>query len=602
MTDNPSSSPVAGVRPGSRPANESTEHELVATLFALGREVTSVLDHSELLQKIPQLIARLTPFQAFAVYLLEDAPGELRIAYSVGYPEEVAKRLRLKVGEGLVGAAVAEGRPILVNDVRDDPRYVEAVPGSAAELVVPLRRKGRVIGALNLLSAVPGQFTVVDEAILRQFGAHVAVALENAKLFEQQRRHVATLEVLAEISREIASILDLDEVLAQIAKLTRRIIDYRTLGVLLLNEERGDLEMKLAVRYGESVAIPRVKIGQGIVGNAVLHREIINVPDVSQDPRYLKIVGDARSELAIPMLLKDRCIGVFDLESPELDAFSQADVEILTLLANQAAVAIENARLYETIRANEVRLENELRFAQRVQAAFLPAGPPKRMKGVDLAARFTPARELGGDLYDFLSPDANSLVVAVGDVSGKGVPAALYGAFAGELLRSRTFRRRYAPEQFTAAGVLASMNVILHERQLEEYYCTLCYAIFDMKHRSVVMANSGLPYPIRCTAGQCQQIEIPGVPLGAFAGSTYDEVSFTLSPGDVYVFCSDGVFEAFDAMEREFGVARLQAVIGGHHDQSARRIVDAIFGAVQEFRGDTPPNDDMTAVVLKVTS
>ena len=143
---------------------------------------------------------------------------------------------------------------------------------------------------------------------------------------------------------------------------------------------------------------------------------------------------------------------MFDLESPELDAFTKSDVEILTLLASQAAVAIENARLYETIRANEVRLEKELRFAQRVQAALLPTELPKRLKGVDVAARFAPARELGGDLYDFLAPEPNSLVVAVGDVSGKGVPAALYSAFAGELVRSRTFRRRYAPERFSAGG------------------------------------------------------------------------------------------------------------------------------------------------------
>ena len=200
----------------------------------------------------------------------------------------------------------------------------------------------------------------------------------------------------------------------------------------------------------------------------------------------------------IPLLLKDRCIGVFDLESPELDAFKKSDEEILTLLASQAAVAIENARLYETIRANEVRLEKEIRFAQRVQAALLPTELPKRMKGVDVAARFAPARELGGDLYDFLAPEPNSLVIAVGDVSGKGVPAALYSAFAGELVRSRTFRRRYAPDRSGPAGVLASMNTILYERQLEEYYCTLCYAVFDFKRRTVTMANSGLPYPIRC--------------------------------------------------------------------------------------------------------
>src|SRR5207247_3174804 len=112
----------------------------------------------------------------------------------------------------------------------------------------------------------------------------------------------------------------------------------------------------------------------------------------------------------------------------------------------------ENPRLNETILDNEIRIDKELRFAQRVQSALLPTELPKRMKGVDVAARFTPARELGGDLYDFLAPDPNSLVIAVGDVSGKGVPAALYSAFAGELVRSRTFRRRYAPERFSPAG------------------------------------------------------------------------------------------------------------------------------------------------------
>ena len=574
----------------------------LTTLFALGREVASVLDLHELLQKIPHLIARLTKFQAFAAYLLDPKGSELRVAYSVGYPEETARSLRLKVGHGLVGAAVAEGQPILVNDVHTDPRYVEAVPGSKAELVVPLRRKGRVIGALNLLSDTPGQFSEADAEILRQFGAHVAVAIENARLFEHEREYTNTLEILTDIAREFGAILNLEELLTKIANLTKRVIDYRTFGIMLLNEETNELEMKVAVRYGDMVQTPRVKLGVGLVGYAALHKEPVLVPDVSVDPRYIKVVDDAKSELAIPLMLKDRCIGVFDLESPELDAFTKNHVEILTLLASQAAVAIENARLYETIRANEERLEKEIRFAQRVQHALLPTELPKRMKGVDVAARFAPARELGGDLYDFLAPEPNSLVVAVGDVSGKGVPAALYSAFAGELIRSRTFRRRYAPDRFSPAGVLASTNTILYERQLEEYYCTLCYSIFDFKRRTVTMANSGLPYPIRCTANGIAQIELPGVPLGAFAGSTYDEVSFDLAAGDIYVFCSDGVFEANDALGREFGAERLLDVVAERRQNAAGELVDAIFAAVQEFRGDTPPNDDMTAVALRITN
>jgi sigma-B regulation protein RsbU (phosphoserine phosphatase) len=579
-----------------------TDQQLLTTLFDLGRQVTSVLDLDELLQRIPQLIRRITEFHAFAVYLVDEKRGDLRIAYAEGYPDEAVRRTTLNVGEGLIGAAVAEGKPILVNDVSQDPRYVEIVAGTHSELVVPLRRKGRVLGALNLLSPAAGQFTEIDETILRQFAAAVAIGIENARLFEREREYRETLETMAEIGREVSSILDLDQLLERIAQLTRRVIDYRTFGILLLNEETGELEAKVALKYGEHAVVPPTKIGQGLVGYAALHKETVVVPDVQKDPRYLKLVEDVRSELVLPLLVKDRCIGVFDLESPELDAFTKSHVEVMTLLASQAAVAIENARLYETIRANEERLESELRFAQRVQAALLPTELPKKMKGVDVAARFAPARELGGDLYDYLSPEANTLVVAVGDVSGKGVPAALYSAFAGELIRSRTFRRRYAPQGFGPATVLSSVNTILHQRQLEEYYCTLCYALFDLKRRSVTLANSGLPYPIRCTGADCGPIEIAGVPLGSFPGSSYDELTFDLLPGDLFVFCSDGIFEAMDAQGCEFGSARLIDTIRMARDLPAREIVDAIFAAVHAFRGDEPPNDDMTAVAVRITT
>ena len=589
----------------STPANI---RELVITLFELGREVTSVLDLDELLAKLPQLIARLTKFNAFACYLLNEKDQHLSIAYSVGYPEAAAQARRVGVGEGLIGTAVAEGKPLLVNDVRLDSRYVEIVPGICAELVVPLRRKGRTIGALALLSDTVGQFTEVDEMMLRQFGAHVAVAIENARLFEHERKYTGTLETLSEIGREFASILDLDELLTKILHLTRRVIDYRTFGILLLNEDTEELEMQVAVRFGDKVSIPTIKLGQGLCGYSALHKVPLLVPDVSKDPRYLKLVEETRSELVVPLLLKDRCIGVFDLESPELDAFRKSDEEILTLLASQAAVAIENARLYREIRANEKRLERELKFAQRVQAALLPTELPKRIKGVDVAARLAPARELGGDLYDFLAPEPNSLVVAVGDVSGKGVPAALYSAFVGELVRSRTFRRRYAPELFSPSGVLASTNTILCERQLEEYYCTLCYALFDFKRRNVTVANSGLPYFIRVRGinrppeerEPPAQIELAGLPLGSFPGSSYDELTLDLRAGDLFVFCSDGVFEANDLQLREFGAGRLLKVIDESKELSARAIVDAIFEAVDEFRGDALPNDDMTAVAVKI--
>jgi phosphoserine phosphatase RsbU/P len=575
------------------------ERDVLLTLFDLGRQVASVVDLDELLQKIPDLIARLIPFDAFAVYLLDEKRGELRIGYGVGYPDTTHYRPRIT--DGIVGQVVSTQETVVVGDISLEPNYVEVVPGMASTLAVPLVHKGKPIGALNVLSRSRDMYSERDAAILRQFAAHVALALANARLFEQQRLDADAFETLAEIGRDVAALMDLDELLSRIAQLTRRVVDYRTFGILLLNESTKELEMKVAVQFGDRVSLPRVPLGEGLVGYSALHREAVLVPDVSKDPRYIKVVEDVRSELVVPMLLKDRCVGVFDLESPELDAFTKRDVEILTLLASQAAVAIDNARLYEEVSLTEARLEKELKFARRVQAALLPTTLPKRIKGVDVDASFSAALELGGDFYDYLVPESQTLIVALGDVSGKGVPAALYSVFAGELVRGRTFRRRYVPERSSPGAVLTSINTILHERQLEQYYCTLCYSIFDLKRRTVTLANSGVPYPVRASGETCGLIEAPGVPLGSFPGMTYDEVTLPINQGDVFVFCSDGVSEAMNRKSEEFGSARLIEVVSKTRHLTAKEIVFSIVEAVESHRAGFPPNDDTTVVALKIT-
>ncbi len=580
------------------PVSGLSERDVLLTLFDLGRQVTAVIDLDELLQRIPELIGRLIQFDALAVYLLDERRSELRIGYAVGYPD--TSSIRFQLSQGLVGRVVTSQQAQVLGDVRTDPGYVEVVAGMASTVAVPLLHKKKAIGVLNVLSRVRDTYSERDANILRQFATHVSTALVNARLFEQQRLDAEAFELLAEIGREVAALLDLDQLLARIAQLAKRVIDYRTFGILLLNDSTNELEMKVAVQYGEKVSLPKVPLGEGLVGYAALHREPVLVPDVSKDPRYIRVVDDVRSELAIPMLLKDRCVGVFDLESPELDAFVKRDIEILTLLASQAAVAIENARLYEEVSANEARMEKELQFAKRVQMALLPTQLPKRLKSVDVAAQFAPALELGGDFHDFLMPESNTLIVALGDVSGKGVPAALYSVFAGELVRGRTFRRRFQPEASTPAKMLMSINNILHERQLEEYYCTLCYAIFDMRRRTMTMSNSGLPYPVRVSGDEASFIELPGVPLGSFVATQYDEVSYHLNSGDLFVFCSDGVSEAMNERNQEFTPSRLLQVVRDSRQLSASQIVQRIVTAVSEHRGGFPPNDDMTVVAVKI--
>ena len=347
--------------------------ELVITLFELGREITAVLNLDELLQKIPQLIARLTKFQAFAVYLLDPRGEELSIAYAVGYPDDVVWTLRVKVGRG-AGRHRRRRRDSRSSSTTSTPIRATSrrCPGSNAELVVPLRRKGRVIGALNLLSDTKGQFTEIDEMLLRQFGAHVAVAIENARLFEHEREYTSTLETLSEIGREFGAILNLDELLTRIANLTRRVdrLPHLRHPAGQRAHRRARDEGRGALRRQDH----RARASSSATASSATPRctrSAVLVPDVSVDPRYIKVVDDARSELVIPLMLKDRCIGVFDLESPELDAFSKSHVDILTLLASQAAVAIENARLYETdpLQRSAAREGNPLRAARAGRAA-----------------------------------------------------------------------------------------------------------------------------------------------------------------------------------------------------------------------------------------
>jgi sigma-B regulation protein RsbU (phosphoserine phosphatase) len=592
-----------------QPAADSTltphsggERDILLTLFDLGRKIASVVDLDELLPRIPELVGRLIPFDAFAVYFFSAKSDRLSIGHAVGYPATAAG-FSMPSSAGLLGRVISTRQPVVVGDVAVEPDYISVVPGMHSTLAVPLIHKSQAIGALNVLSRERDRYSERDVAILRQFAAHVATAIVNARLFERQRQDAEAFETLAEIGREVAAVLDLDALLERVAQLAARLVEYRTFGILLLNDATSELELKVGVQYGRKVDdLPTVRLGEGLVGYAALHREAVLAPDVSKDSRYIKVVDDVRSELVVPMLLKDRCIGVLDLESPELDAFSKREVEILTLLASQAAVAIENARLYEAVSANEARLERELGFAKRVQAALLPTELPKRVRGIDVAASFAPARELGGDFHDLIVPESNTVIVAVGDVSGKGVPAALYAVFAGELVRSRTSRRRHLAERSSPAHVLMSINTTLHERQLEEYYCTLCYAAFDLKRHTMTMANSGVPYPIRLSGGVAAPVALPGVPLGSFFGVSYDEVSLPLVPGDVFVFSSDGVTEAMDSRGEEYTSDRLLEVVSAARDLPARGIADAILASVDEHRAGFPPNDDSTVVVVRITS
>jgi sigma-B regulation protein RsbU (phosphoserine phosphatase) len=337
-----------------------------------------------------------------------------------------------------------------------------------------------------------------------------------------------------------------------------------------------------------------IPLGTGLVGYAAEHGEAVLVPDVSKDPRYIEANPETRSELCIPLIYKDKVIGVLDIEHTRRNYFNEDHVRIMTTMAAQVAIAIENATLYERIARQEKRLEQDLALARELQFRLLPPKLPV-FKNAEVASRFAPARQIGGDLYDFLKYSGHGVTgIAVGDVSGKGAPAAIYAALVSGIARS------HAAEEPSAANMLEAINLSLSERPIEGQYVSMIYAIWDDNQQTLQLANSGLPRPLHCRGAKAEEIQVTGLPIGLFNNATYDELTVQARRGDVFVLFSDGILDATSSKGEMFGRRRVEQMVRDNCDASAEEIVGAIFDAVSSHAEGVEAFDDQTIVVLKV--
>jgi sigma-B regulation protein RsbU (phosphoserine phosphatase) len=585
---------------GSNPqSQETTEQsdvsmEVLTTLSEIAEEVNASLDLDEVLSHTAVLIKRHIDYEFFGVLLLDETGSYLTHRFAIGYPPGLAENLRIPVGQGITGTAVSTGQPVRVSDTSQDPRYINAIESVKSELAVPLIFRGKCVGVLDIQSRHLNYFTKDQQRIVTMLASRLAVAIENARLFQKVRAQAETLLVLNEVSREISSILDVEELLRRAAELVKRVIDYQIVSIMLYDEEQKVFRHRLDVKHGQRVQGKlRVAATEGIVGAAATLREPVLVPDVTTDPRYLMVNPETRSELAIPMIFKGKVIGVLDLESPQLHYFTEEHVQTLTILAANLAVSLENARLYEQVARDEARMERDLQAAKRIQGALLRPVPAEDY-GVDVAARYLSAREVCGDLYDFLRYGPQQLGIALGDVSGKGTAAALYGAVSIGIMRS------LAPQKLQPAEMLRQMNQLVGERRIEGRFMTACFATWQKGRQKLRVANAGQSQPLLYKGGRCDRIELTGFPLGIFEDVTYDEWGVTLESGDILVFHSDGIAETYNSEGQLFGNERLRKLIEQHHEISAAEMADRVLNEVDWFSQSAPLSDDRTLVVMKV--
>jgi sigma-B regulation protein RsbU (phosphoserine phosphatase) len=575
-----------------------SKHEKHIPVDPLLLEVSDVmatsLDLDTTLRRVAEVVRRVIDYEIFAILLLNEKTQELRFRFQVGYPPEFAERSRIKVGEGVTGLAVQLRQAILIDDVTQDARYIAAVPNVCSELAVPLTTKNRVIGVIDLEARHQNYFTEEHKRLLTLIASRMAAGIENAQLYTRTTKQARILMLLNEIARELTSILNLDELFGRIAELLQRLIDFQIFSILLLDSSGEKLQHRFSLRFNENVHVKHeIPVGRGLVGQAAQTRQAILVPDVSKDPRYIEGNPETRSELTVPLIYKDKVIGVLDLEHTRRGFFTDDHRRTMTTLAAQVAIAIENARLYEEIARQERRLERDLALARELQMRLLPQALPQ-VEHLELAAKFTPARAIGGDLYDFIPYSLSRLGIVIGDVSGKGAPAAIYAALVSGILRS------HAPIEPSPAEMLSAVNLSLAERRIEAQFVSLIYAVWDDQHRTLLVANSGLPRPVLLHDGKNNVIEATGLPLGLFDDASYDEFRFKMKPGDMFVFFSDGILDARNRQGELFGRGRVEKIIEECAGRSADCVVDSVFKAVAEHSAGVETFDDQTVVAIKV--
>ena len=568
--------------------------ELLDFLLEVARVTSETLDLDKLLENVASIIKHVIPYDLLAILLYSERAKGLRIRYSIGHREEIVRNLVIGLGEGVTGAAAATREPVMVDDVQKDPRYLNALDAVRSELAVPMLARGKLVGVLDMQSTRLKAFTEHDRALLRLIAGRVATSIDNASLFRRVERQNRTLRALAHLSHEFSSILDLDELLGKIAETVRTLINYDAFGIFLVDAERKVLRHRFSVRYDRRVNVDNIPLGKGITGAAAESGQTIRVSNTSEDPRYISAHPQIRSEMAVPLILQDRVVGVLDVESERLAYFTEDHQRTLSLLAPQLASSVENARLYEELAAREQRMEQDLKAARKLQHVLQPREAPE-IRGLETAIRARPAHQISGDVYDFFDFGDDYAVIVFGDVSGKGAAAALYGALVSGLLRILAPRRR------SPALLMQSLNETLLERKVDAQYATLLVALWEPRTGVLTMCNAGAEPPLIFRGSEVLKPQVEGIPIGLLEDRQYEEIQFQTEPGDTILLVSDGVGDQLSPADGEFSRAGVLRLLRRHGTESPKAIADAIFAELDAFRDGTPITDDQTALVMRVS-
>ena len=471
----------------------------------------------------------------------------------------------------------------------------------------PLRAGDQVLGILNVAAPAWEHFSQEALALLTNAGNYIGIALERARLYDLvQQQRIQEQAALLDMSDLLLGHLDLDDLMHHLVTETQRLLGVDGCALMLPNEAGSHFEVRAASGWwsdpalvGRERRIPADGTsGAGRVMRSQQSWVVVDVraANVAQPLEDWLEAEDFRCHAVVPLVVQGRSIGVLVVNHRQPHQFDDEHVRLMRLIANQAAIAIERARLQEA-EIRRQRIEHELALATDIQLSMLPESCPA-VPGWEFAAVYQAARQVGGDFYDFipLSDDQTQLGLVIADVADKGVPAALFMALSRTVIRGLAIRYGCRP-----AEVLRQTNMHILRESKADLFLSACYACLDTQRGSMAFANAGHNPPLwlRAATGEVRRLKAPGMVLGVIDSIRLEQRRAEIEPGDVLVFYTDGVSEAHDADFNEFGAARLEEALQANRDKSAGEIADAIVQAVSAFTGDVPQFDDFTMFVVR---
>ena len=579
------------------PAGVRTEEERLRFLVRASREL-ALLKRDALARRARDLLIAAGSFSELSLWVL-DTKGRNLFPWTLYNTPVVGRRPRLRAGQGLAGHAATELAPTFHAELPESLYVPEEWGGRPLSLLrgvltLPLRRGDEPLGVAVLHKL--DRETPPEEEIqfFAELSIQLAIALGNARVYSEAMREKVQNQLLLELGTKISASLDTDRLLEQILDLVFQVVRYDAAGIYLADKKTQWITRQTIRGYdpARDDAV-RLKVGKGLIGWCVKTGQGVIVSDVTSDPRYMNARDQTRSEMVAPVRIGSEVIGAFNLESDEPDAYEEEDMELLTAFAAQAAVAIERTRLHEEV-LEKRRLEEEVVIGQRIQRTFLPERNPQ-ISHFDIAGSNYSSELVGGDYYDYIRIADQHMGIVIGDVSGKGIAAALIMAsFRASLIAE--IRNNYA-----IRTVLTKVNKLLWESVEADRFVTAIYGVLDIQNRRFTYVNAGHnpAFLYRAAADRFESLDATGPLLGTFESATFKERQVEIPAGDLLVLYTDGVTEAMNAAGEFFGEGRLQGVMKARKDETAASVVRAIWEAVRAFRAGDDQDDDLTIVAIK---